>query len=132
MRQEWTGGGAYQDDGWWADVDWSEADDDGNLPPEIWPYPGQVLSIAIERDGRTVASGDATVQCQAYGGGVAMLNVHVDEEHRRRGLATALYDAAESAFGETLVPYGGGNEGGGIEAFWEARRRRAEAGPDGP
>jgi len=120
----WTGGGAYQDDGWWADLD---EDDDRPCP-----WPGQVCQVRMlvadgPDRGRVVASGDAAGQSDAYGGGCAMFNVWVDEDRRRQGIATALYDAAGSLLGEPLRPYGGGNEGGAIVDFWEARGSDAPA-----
>lgn len=54
------------------------------------------------------------------GGHLACLNIWVDEDQRRRGLASAMYDAAESHHCDRVLPYPG-NEGGAIRDFWAAR-----------
>ena len=58
--------------------------------------------------------------------------VYVDEGHRRRGIATAMYDWAEALTGKTIEPSTVGEESAfedvlsaDAQAFWEARWRKS-------
>lgn len=86
-----------------------------------WPFPGEMLAIHILDGDAVVASADFSRLRESHGGHLACFNVNVLESHRRRGLATAMYDAAEERFaGDMVLPYPG-NEGGAISDFWVAR-----------
>lgn len=57
--------------------------------------------------------------------------VDVDEGHRRRGIATAMYDWAEMITGKTMCPSTEGEESSfedalsaDAQAFWEARWKK--------
>lgn len=94
-------------DGFYAQVIAADEDDKGQ----------KLLKMDVLFDDEVIASADAGYLAPSHGGHLAVLNIVVNESWRRLGIATALYDAVERHYGETVLPYPG-NEGGGIQHFW--------------
>lgn len=97
-------------DGFYGDVLAPEEDGSGQ----------KVLKATVSFDGQIVASASAGYLDDSRGGHLAVLNIMVDPMWRRQGIATAIYDAVESHYGDKVLPYPG-NEGGAIQHFWYSR-----------
>ncbi len=108
IRTKWVGGGPYSDALW-------TNDGDGD-----WAFPGEMLRVTVEFEGKEVAGLVASYLDQAHGGHLAVFNVGVHPDFRRKGLARAMYDIVEKKFHDKVLPYPG-NEGGAIQDFWRNR-----------
>lgn len=85
------------------------ADDDGN---------GQsILELDVYVGGLAIAHAQAGYLAPSHGSHLSMLNIVVAPDWRRKGVASALYDAVEGQYGDSVLPYPG-NEGGAIQHFW--------------
>lgn len=112
IQWKWIGGGGYADALWTRDLD---EDEDAN-----WEFPGEMLDVSVFDGEDCLGSAFFSYLCEGHGGHLACFNIYVDEDHRREGIATALYDTASDQFGDIVLPYPG-NEGGAIQHFWVER-----------
>lgn len=114
VKTSWIGGGGYADALWTNDL--------ANGEDEDWAFPGEMLRVTVEDQGKQVASLVASYLDPQHGSHLAVFNIFVAPEFRRKGLARAMYDRVEEEFGDRVLPYPG-NEGGAIQDFWRSRLR---------
>jgi GNAT superfamily N-acetyltransferase len=112
IQWKWIAGGGYADALWTRDL---QEDEEAN-----WKFLGEMLDVSVFDGEDWLGAAVFSYLCEGHGGHLACFNIYVNDDYRRQGIATALYNAASEQFGDIVLPYPG-NEGGAIQHFWVNR-----------
>ena len=100
-----------------------------------WTYPGRfsewlshdedsdqkILEICVTDGTDHVAKAYFGYLTESRGGRLCCLEIFVEAEFRRKGIATKIYDLAESLYYDKCEPYPGNSSD--AKMFWEKRKR---------